>query len=969
MKKRIIALALCLVMLLGCLGMGVDALTDTAPLYDRLIAAQTAEEFDAIAESATEEELSALTEDQFNDIEQHYASLIPESDHGSGSNESGGIHCVNFTNVAPLVQANTSNAPARKMLARDAKTVTDNPGVETRKTVKANNNGTYTLRLETYVTGATTTTETAKPTDIVLVLDVSGSMSDELSPYKYNKVTADEVNENMEETYFYYYTRQGWYDPYSSGYYQLYWCSYCKAWVATSRAHKLDNSHQFRDKLNPDSTQFYTREEVERTTKMDALKVAANNFIDSVAARNSDDNIAVIKFAGNKENTVGNDSYWESGYSYNYSQIVRELTKVSENAASLKGSINEITAGGATSADYGMQHAQTIINKIDSGRDSNKVIIFFTDGEPNHHSGFDTTVAKSTIEASKALKDEGCTVYTIGILDGADPTLDINEDSIWKDRDYERQINKYMHYVSSNYPSATDMSNGGQLDSKANPFNNGKSYYLTAVDAKALDDIFQNISEEVGGASIKLDSNTVVKDVISDYFKLPEGTDESKIVVKTADCNAFNGDTPVWTNEQTVALNPAIDGKTVTVKGFDFSENWVGKNKTDNTVHAGKKLIIEIPIVPEDSFLGGNNVPTNADTSGVYDGEGTLVENYEVPTANVPINLPALEAKNANVYYGGNVPGSSDLYKAYTIADKMGDFVNITYTLDKTVSNTADGTYTITATAEPKYDGYGAEGTPATAKTATATANVYVFKPEITYRDSAIDLGQTPNYEKNLAKVEWKHDDKVADPSEMIGNAPTLSYEYNSAADSAEAFKTDTYVNVTVKIGDKDITEAAVTFKHAECDYNNCNFNASEGQFIVHIKTFDLTITKSINRNESKLYGSQDFVFNVKSGDGKTDIDVVVNVPDGATTGSVTIKGLPVGKYVITEDTGWSWRYQLEGAAAASGTAGEVVFDKNSHSATYTPDGVQNEIVFTNNWVEAKWLSFTDSVKNFFGMK
>lgn len=904
MKKRIIAFALCLVMLLGCLGMSGDVLLTPDENADP--------EVTAPADAEVTDEVTAPVDDTSADAEDAMDIAADE--------ELPVLNCANFTNAAPLMSA---QSPVRKMLARTTeKAGTDNASVETSKTVTKNDNGTYTLRLETYVTGATQTVVTQKPTDIVLVLDTSGSMDSSTSilhPYNhYIKVADKESVAELNPAYADYYKWWNGTEYREMRYYNGVW--QYDAWGIGANWKNCDKS-VFGDEAG--------------ITKINALKIAANEFIDSTADKNGDNQIAIVTYADG-------------------STTRNELTPVPEGTAALKNTINNLNADGSTYADEGMKNARDVINGIPKDRDSNKVVVFFTDGEPNHLNGFDKTVANTTVNYSKQIKDKGATVYSIGVVEGADPT------------DNSSDINKYLHRVSSNYLDATTYQNG-TLNPKANPFNGGKSYYLSADNLASLQEIFENISDEVGGASIKLDSSTVVKDVISDYFKLPEGTDASKIVVKTADCNSFNGDTPVWTNENTVPLNPAIDGKTVTVKGFDFSQNWVGKNKTDNTVHPGKKLIIEIPIVPETGFLGGNNVPTNADTSGVYDGEGTLVENYEVPTANVPINLPELTAKDAKVYYGGDVPNLSELYEAYTIAPKMDDFVNITYALDKDVSNTADGTYTITATAKPKSNGTGAEGTPAISKTDTATANVYVFKPEITFRDSAIDLGQTPNYEKdNFDKVEWKHGNDVADPSEMIGNAPTLSYEYNPAADSAEAFKTDTYVNVTVKIGDKDITEAAVTFKHAECDYNNCNFNASEGQFIVHIKTFDLTITKSINKNQSKLYGSQDFVFNVKSGDGKTDIDVVVNVPDGATTGSVTIKGLPVGTYTITEDTGWSWRYELKDVI---GNGGECTFNNGDNFATYTPDGTSNEIIFTNNWVEAKWLSFTDSVKNFFGMK
>lgn len=155
--------------------------------------------------------------------------------------------------------------------------------------------------------------------------------------------------------------------------------------------------------------------------------------------------------------------------------------------------------------------------------------------------------------------------------------------------------------------------------------------------------------------------------------------------------------------------------------------------------------------------------------------------------------------------------------------------------------------------------------------------------------------------------------------------------------------------------------------KYVPAKINNLNVSATYYAKFEYNLT-DLTITKTINRNESRLYGSQDFVFNVKSQDRTVDIDVVVNVPAGETTGSVTIKGLTVGEtYIITENTGWSWRYNLQGAAAPTGATGTVVYETGSSSATYTPNGTNNQIIFTNNWVQAKWLSFTDRVKNIFG--
>ena len=915
MKKRIIAFALCLVMLLGCLGMSGDVNSETAPV-------DPAQETDSTVESPV-------------------------------------LNCVNFTNAAPLSSTRPAMFKARALAADADASRTDNDSVVTSKEFKVDNDGNTYLRLETYVTGSTQTVVTQKPTDIVLVLDTSGSMDEKLSLLEVRTTEAvEEIRKTLDEARYYlnyigdgnhikwgtcnvkWGMPQKWVrDNLLSGHWEYYgeeqWVYYAYSDIGKIGRHWETLANGVNDS---GSNWNFTM-----SSKLDALKIAALKFIDSTAQKNGDNRIAIVTYA----NDV---TKWNDG-----------LVDVPADVDVLNSTIRGLQATGATRADLGMKEAQSIIGNIPESRDSNKVVIMFTDGVPTKNSSFETDVANDAIKYSGTMKNDGTTVYTIGVVNGADPTK--NPVNLG-----DKDINKYLHYVSSNYLTATKTSDTNlPLNPLADPFGGGKSYYMSANNSSDLSDAFQNISSEIGGASIKLDSSTVVKDVISDYFKLPDGsTDETKIKVMTADCTAVddNGKPIFWDVDKIDnSLKPIVDTatKTVSVSGYDFSEHWVGKNKTDNKIHEGaQKLIIEIPIVPETGFLGGNNVPTNADTSGVYDGEGTLVENYEVPTANVPINLPELTAKDAKVYYGGDVPNLSKLYEAYTIAPKMDDFVNITYALDKDVSNTEDGTYTITATAEPKYDGYGAEGTPATAKTATAIANVYVFKPEITYKDSAIDLGQTPNYEDtskdncNFVKVEWKHGNNVAESSNMIGNAPTLSYEYNPAADSAEAFKTDTYVSVTVKIGDKDITEAAVKFKHAKCDYN-CSFNTSEGQFIVHIKTFDLTIIKA---GWNSIDKDQSFVFNIVCEDKNINMKVVIVGND-----SVTIKGLPVGAYTITEDAGWSWRYELNAVNAIDSTGECIEID---NGCTYTPSGTNNSIVFTNSRIQQQWLSFANYVKNVF---
>ena len=186
----------------------------------------------------------------------------------------------------------------------------------------------------------------------------------------------------------------------------------------------------------------------DNTKRMDALKNAVNAFIDSAAAQNAkitdkekEIQLSIVKFAKWYTDKVGNDTL----AGINYSQIVKDLTVCdATNAPDLKKEVNKIKPGGATRADYGLQHAQTVLNN--ARPNAKKVVIFFTDGSPNKLNGFDNDVASDAIKAAKDLKDAGAVVYTVGIFKDADPKADVSKTS---------NENKFMQAVSSNYPSAT----------------------------------------------------------------------------------------------------------------------------------------------------------------------------------------------------------------------------------------------------------------------------------------------------------------------------------------------------------------------------------------------------------------------------------------------------------------------------------------------------------------------------------
>lgn len=608
MKKRILSLVLCAVMLLSmCLFMGAGVTADTADTVD------TTETADA-AETA---------------------------------------NIVSFTNAGPLVKPEQTAGPARvRALAANGK----DSGVQLDKTVTGpDGDGNYTVRLEAYATGAQTTVVSTKPCDIVLVLDVSGSMDERMSQY-------------------------------------------------------------------------------DRTKKLTALKNAVNNFIDQVAAKETDGvthRISIVKFAGETTDKVGNDTYdvttgiwpFEETNTYNYSQIVKGLTDAKSGQAKLKEAVNALKAAGATSADYGMEHAQTVLAGARS--DATKVVVMFTDGEPNHYSDFDQDVADAAISAAKSLKADGATVYTVGCMDGANgtPVTNINKVS---------NVNKYMHLVSSNYKNATKMDDPGAA---TYPENKNESYYLTANTAAELENAFESINKQTGGSKTELTSTAVLQDAVTPYFEIPGGTN-AEVTLKTANCNGADDNGKLTFDAETAApdnVKATVKDNTVSVTGFDYSANWCGP-RTDaagSTTYSGQKLIVEFKIQPTDTFLGGNGVQTNVGKDdGIYaPGETTPVEKFQPQQVDVTVKAVKPEATGTEIYLGEktdlkdrittDIPqldGTNNAYVdvTYTVKDENGTVVGMytvpagssegawAWTNGSNVKPDKTTTYTVTSTSTPK---------------------------------------------------------------------------------------------------------------------------------------------------------------------------------------------------------------------------------------------------------------------------
>lgn len=331
-----------------------------------------------------------------------------------------------------------------------------------------------------------TTTTSSRPLDIVLVLDVSGSMDDGLGGgFVYSPTYA--VSENFIASTYYAKTEDGQYQKIDR---------ISKGFTGILFDHWELNGKEVLPKTSEEDSadgriQFYQRT-YETMSKIEGLKGAADQFITATAEKNGDiadkarqHRISIVKFAGEMRNTIGNNG---SG-GENYTQVVSDLTAYTPDTVSeATGIIDTLRTGGATSADYGMLQAQAVLNgrkagnwadKLVGAREgAQKVVIFFTDGQPTHSNGFQDTVANNAIKTARAMKDDGALVYSVGVFADANPG------------DTRDTFNAYMHGVSSNYPDATAYN---RLGSRAENSN----YYKAATDADELNGIFQEISDEI----------------------------------------------------------------------------------------------------------------------------------------------------------------------------------------------------------------------------------------------------------------------------------------------------------------------------------------------------------------------------------------------------------------------------------------------------------------------------------------
>ena len=999
---------------------------------------------------------------------------------------------VNFTDVAPFLPPVSGAVPRRSpaRAAGDANTGSDNGnnGMAVNKTSVYNEDtGAYDITLEAYATGSKiiSTVTSDVPTDVILVLDQSGSMGDNFSTttsdswVSYGKRTNDanynnrmDSSNNKKNRNLYYKLSDGGYaevrmdrseagtvkkyteyngnnsDCYDSsdtlytevnGQYVEVSVSYTTNYgirtytytytvpgsspvTKTSRftfgdppfpIYRLEDvteyAYTYSYTVNGTRTDIGTSTGADtvfetelyqkipsgtKITRLEALKNAAATFANAVeekakgadgALGTEDDishRIAVVGFAsksGYGDNTellsIAGSNSGSVGVAYhnitdqNLKDVLQEVD-TSAGQTMVSTAIDALAASGATRTDLGLDMAQRILsaNPVQPNEKRNRVVIVFTDGAPTSSDGFETGVADKAITYAGTIKTTGATVYTIGIFAGADatsagtePKRDLGQNS----NSMNSACNWFMQQVSSN---------------------NGKprtpSYYLSAADAGSLSNIFQQISDniETGGSSSTLTEESVVRDIISPQFTLPAGSTVSDITLETYACTGKDGDTYAWRqNDTAMGATATIDGNSVSVTGFDFSENYVGTVTNNASVtYRGHKLVIRFSVKPQPSFLGGNNVPTNAG-AGVYENKDseTPVREFPQPTVNVPIQPVTVAAQDYNVYLLGGLTASQlqsdstvqvgsislDLTKATDSDHPYGLEPWQTAYVDITVSITgldgspvtdlaqlrADTSYAVSVTVSPKTEPQAdSSGTPAAKQSGSATGKVNVFKPTLTYKDGTVYYGDTfdratlPGYRTSTS---WFHNGTDAATVSMTGAEPKLNSAYSYDTTLLTGIvntKQDIPVKATISIGDTNIT-ADTAFLHTNCAGETWSHTSGAPAFLLHVRTCALTVTKTGGAD------GEPYVFNVyRNGDLYTQVTVVGS-------SSVSLYELPVGKYTIAEDTGWSWRYD----------------------ATYMPDGCaltaghnSGSIICTNTLKNDRWLNgFSDVIANIFGIR
>lgn len=635
----------------------------------------------------------------------------------------------------------------------------------------------YTVTLESWATGAVTTETTPMPLDIILVLDESGSMSETFSSKQgtyYEKIKYYRTNQN-----YYKWSKENdgiWYKDIDNNYYKvtvqrekvedfISW-HYKFTYTYSKNGTAMTIGSSERKNTNPGYTFYRQYTGDVNITKRAALVEAATNFADSVykeatKANGPDHRIAVVTYSGDaqiKTGTTVNDA----------------LISVTTGLNAIKSAINDLETEGGTYINKGIQKANNIFEKNPIAEEGKRarVMIVFTDGAPGRNGMwckdsqyYDThKIAQAAIkEANTAEQTYKATVYTIGIFQGANVgnpkslptyTTDVkvsSYDGEYRDDNEKAKAtansNRFMHLVSSNYPNAINMTNTGNYNVKLEEDDNN-TYYLAAASASELSDVFTAISSSIKTDTTELNETATIIDNIPGNFTIPAEAREIKVY--TAKCTGKTGETLSWEERQasnlqpTTTTNTTTGVKSVSVTGFDYSDEWCGLD--ENSAPHGSKLIIEFTI-KHDNY--GGTQPTNAGAS-IKDKEGNEVIKVDDPAIPVKITEPSITGvTRSKVYDGTGFDVLSTIAEDINaLADgKKNAYVDIVVTV-----TSGSNTYTYTIKKGDKSGSWDKTGltTDKDVKIESGAVSSYTYDLSITFKDATAN-GAADAIEKTTA--------------------------------------------------------------------------------------------------------------------------------------------------------------------------------------------------------------------------
>lgn len=681
----------------------------------------------------------------------------------------------------------------------------------------------------------------------------------------------------------------------------------------------------------------------DRTKRIDALKAAANSFIDEIAARNAGiskadqrHSVAVVKFSGNKTKLVGNDTYRDGGHTYNYSQAMQNLTVVDANGASnLKAKVNAISPAGATRSDYGLELAQS---QLERGRDgARKVVVFFTDGKPTSYSDFDDGVASSAIATAKAIKDAGGTVYTIGIFSGANATADPTATS---------SENKFMQAVSSNYPNATYAYSWGGYSWNLGTRVDGAAFYKTATNADELKKVFDGISKEISDAA---GYPTDVTDGLEHASGYVTFTDQLGDYMKVDDFNHI------------VFANQVFDAHTKTTSGN--VDTYLFEGSVPSTIYPNGNLntiIIQVRRAAENDLRTGDHVTVKIPAALIP--LRAFNVNADDNTGSVSLTFPI------RVFFGSSLKPQAAALLANPDA-QMADYM-------KTHRDKSGNVFFLASAWSGKANGDAA----ATFTPAEENSYYYITRDTPIYEDKALTQpaayplvkGKTYYYERtfwNISGTSASQGSHIVsfDSSAVESIDGYISDTGDGHAQLSQGTRRMTYINELHNDKSSNATKTATSFINPKWSGNQVFVRLGNNGKLSLPEPGSLEVSKTIVVLEgfnAADYADQDFDFTVSipeakgktvtgtvtDASGKVQGDVNFSIafdPNGTYTHKLkggqklTITGLSAGwKYEVTEATRSGWAASPEGASGsiAAGEKSTAAFT-NTYGATGTLSG------------------------------